>query len=107
MPMSTIRIRPEFSGVMPSLASWSATVTAGRDEAVAAVVTGPAEDEHMLARGAELIPGDFRDGLSRVLHEIQDGDAEGLGVPIEDAHLERRDHPPRIRPSLVKRWPRG
>src|SRR6266513_913213 len=80
---------------------------AGRDEAVAAVVTGPAEDEHMLARGAELIPGDFRDGLSRVLHEIQDGDAEGLGVPIEDAHLERRDHPPRIRPSLVKRWPRG
>src|SRR5438876_391547 len=42
---------------------------------------------------------------------VVDRHAQSGGVPAFDlmggAHLERRNHPPRIRPSLVKRWPRG
>ena len=77
------------------------------DEAISAVVPGAAEHEDVLSGPAELGTCGVGDRLPGVLHQFQDRDAEVLGVPIEDAHLRRRNHRARIRPTLVKRCPRG
>src|SRR2546427_784084 len=115
MPMSPTRGRPEFSAVIPSFTSWRETdgtpralgEMASAQEPIPAVVSGATEDEDTLSRRCELGPCGVGDGFAGILHELQDRDAEVLGVPIEDAHLRRRNHRARIRPTLVKRCPRS
>ena len=80
---------------------------AGGDEAVSTVVPRSAQDQDAFPHRTEFRPSHLGDRLPRRLHEIEGRNAEVLGIPIEDAHLQRRNHGSRIRPSLVKHCPRG
>src|SRR2546423_15627736 len=70
------------------------------------IAPDPAQDGAVSPRRTKFRPSDLGDGLPRGLHQVERRNAEVLGVPIEDAHLQRRDHRSRIRPSLVKHCPR-